>query len=106
MKEISYQKFIGDGETDLLRIRIWTENGKVVDLVVQYECLINSRWHIIVRYDCSHGYFHRDILFPNGDKEKQTVVLSSLKEALNYSEQDIRDRYEFYKERYLKKIKK
>lgn len=27
-------------------------------------------------------------------------------DALNYAEQDIKDRWEFYKERYFKKIKK
>ena len=40
MKEIAYNKFIGGSETDILRIRIWTDIGRVVDLVVQYECLI------------------------------------------------------------------
>lgn len=75
-------------------------------MVVQYECFIDDSWHIMVRYDCSHGFFHRDVLSPNGDKEKQTITLSSLKDALNYAEQDIRDRYEFYRDRYIKKIKR
>ncbi len=106
MKDIAYNKFIGGSVTDILRIRIWTENGKVKDVVVQYECLIGGHWHIIIRYDCSHGYFHRDVLSPNGEKEKQTVDIASLKDALNYAEQDIKDRFEFYNERYTKKIKK
>ena len=75
-------------------------------MVVQYESLINSKWTPIVRYDCAHGFFHRDLLFPGGEKEKQTIIISSLQDSLNYAEQDIKDRWEFYKERYLKKIKK
>ena len=31
-------------------------------MVVQYESKIKDKWYPIVRYDCSHGFFHRDIL--------------------------------------------
>ena len=106
MKDISYQKFLDNNEQEKLRIRIKTEKGKVIDMVVQYETLINNKWTPIVRYDCAHGFFHRDILFPKGEKEKQVIAINSLEDALNYAEQDIKDRWEFYKERYLKKIKK
>jgi len=106
VKEISYQTFLKNNEEEKLRIRIKTEKGKVVDMVVQYETLLNSKWTAIVRYDCAHGFFHRDILFPKGEREKQTIAITSLEDALNYAEQDIKDRWEFYKERYLKKTKK
>ena len=86
-------------------MRIKTEKGKVVDMVVQYESYLNSKWTPIVRYDCAHGFFHRHLLF-NGEKEKQAITITSLVDALNYAEQDIKDRWEFYKERYLKKNKK
>jgi hypothetical protein len=59
-----------------------------------------------VRYDCAHGFFHRDLLYPKEQKEKQSINITSLENALNYAEQDIKDRWEFYKERYLKKLKK
>ena len=106
MKEISYLKYLDDDENELLRIRIWTDKGKVTDLVVQFESVIRGRRHPIVRYDCSHGFFHRDILYPGGDKEKQSISITSLEDALNYAEQDIKDRWEFYKERFIKKMKK
>ena len=107
MREISYQKYLEGTETERLRIRIKTEHGKVIDIVIQYETFLNNRWTPIVRYDCAHGFFHRDLLFPKGVKEKQTIAItSSLSDALNYAEQDIKDRWELYKERYLKRIKK
>jgi len=59
----------------------------------------------IVRYDCSHGFFHRDALLPDNTKEKQAIIITTLEDALNYAEQDIKDRWEFYKDRYLKKFK-
>jgi hypothetical protein len=86
-------------------MKIKTEKGKVVDMVIQYESFLNNKWTPIVRYDCAHGFFHRDLMY-NGEKEKQTITISSLENALNYAEQDIKDRWEFYKERYLKKMKR
>ena len=106
MKEISYQKFIDNDELDKLRIKIKTEKGRVTDIVVQYESFLNNKWTPIVRYDCAHGFFHRDLLYPKGEKEKQTISISALEDALNYAEQDIKDRWEFYKERYIKKLKR
>ena len=106
MKEISYQKFLDDYEFERLRIKIHSEKGELIDIVIQYESFINNKWNPIVRYDCSHGFFHRDIMKPNGEKEKQAIIISNLKDAMNYAEQDIKDRWEFYKERYSKKLKK
>jgi tetrahydrodipicolinate N-succinyltransferase len=71
----------------------------------QYETLIDEQWVAIVRYDCVHGFFHRDVLFPNGDKEKQSIEMDSLKIASKYAEQDLKDRWEWYRERYIKKLK-
>ena len=103
MKEVSYQKYLDDYELERLRIRIHTEKGKLIDVVIQYESFINSKWQPILRYDCSHGFFHRDVIKSNGQKEKQSISISSLTDALNYAEQDIKDRWEFYKERFIKK---
>jgi hypothetical protein len=82
-----------DGD-DRLRIRINTERGKIVDIVVQYESRVKEKWYPIVRYDCSHGFFHRDILTPKGEKIKQAIPINNLKDALTYAEQDIKDRWE------------
>lgn len=104
MKEISYQIFLDAAGLEQLRIRFHTDKGKVLDVVVQYESFINNKWIPIVRYDCPHGFFHHDVLYPGGEKEKQTINMTNLEDALNYAEQDIKDRWEFYKERYLKKL--
>ena len=106
MKETSYQKFLDEFEHEKVRIMIHTEKGNLVDIVVQYESFINNKWSPVVRYDCSHGFFHRDVMKPNGEKEKQVLSISTLKDALNYAEQDIKDRWEFYRERFTKNLKK
>ena len=78
----------------------------MVDLVIQYESLIDGEIHQIVRYDCSHGFFHRDILFPNGDKIKKEIEVVDLESAARYAQRDIEERWIFYKDRYTKKLKK
>ncbi|MCY7309417.1 MAG: hypothetical protein LH619_01445 [Chitinophagaceae bacterium] len=91
---------------DRLRIRIETSKGGVKYFVVQYETLISNEWVAIVRYDLAHGFFHRDVMTLKGEKEKQSINITNLEDALNYAQQDLKDRWEFYKERYLKQIKK
>jgi hypothetical protein len=93
---------------NLNRIRVYgvTKNGKVKSMMCQYETLIGNKWVAIIRYDCSHGQpFHRDIMFPNGDKEKQFIEIESLNEAFNYAIQDIKDKWPFYLDRYVSNMR-
>ncbi len=93
-----------DGE-DRLRVKINVGKGKVTDLVVQYESKIREKWYTIVRYDCSHGFFHRDLFNPKGKEAKQSIAIQNLRDALTYAEQDIKDRWEWYKEKFKKGMK-
>ena len=76
-----------------------------MDLVVQFETKIKGQWKPIVRYDCAHGFFHRDIIYPDGETDKKAIAITNLEHALDYAEQDLKDRWEFYKEKYIKKLK-
>lgn len=105
MKEIEFESILDKSGHDRLRVRLKIDKGELIDVVYQYEALIEDNWTPIVRYDCAHGFFHRDILKPNGDKEKQEIVIDNLKSASKYAEQDLKDRWEWYKERYIKKMK-
>lgn len=106
MKEKEHLKYLDKNGTERLRLIIRIEKGKVIDIVVQYETQIKENWKPIVRYDCAHGFFHRDIIFPDGSKEKKALAINDLETALSYAEQDIKDHREFYKEKYLKQLKK
>jgi len=106
MGKKEFTKIISPLGDDRLRINIGTEKGRVIDLVVQYEAKFDREWHPIVRYDCSHGYLHRDVLFPGGKKEKYPLDIPDLKAALLYAEQDIRDRWRWYRDRYRRKMRK
>lgn len=106
MKEIEFESVLDRLGHDKLRVRLKVDKGELIDVVYQYEAFIESKWVIIVRYDCAHGFFHRDIFKPNGDKEKQEITIDNLKSASKYAEQDLKDRWEWYKERFIKKMKK
>ena len=105
MKQIEFLSYLDAVEHNRIRVRLLTENGNLIDIMYQYETLLNENWIAIVRYDCSHGFFHRDAMLPNGDKEKQMVEVGTLKNASLYAEQDLKDRWKWYRERYIKKIK-
>ena len=105
MRTIEFISSLDDNDHNRLRVKLITENGILIDILYQYETLIDNQWMAIVRYDCAHGFFHRDVLSPNGDKEKQLIEMDTLKAASKYAEQDLKDRWEWYRERYIKKIK-
>lgn len=54
----------------------------------------------------AHGFFHRDFIHPNGVKEKVKIEIEGLKNAATYAQQDIIDKWEFYKFKYLKGVKR
>jgi len=91
---------------DRLRVNYRTDKGEMIDFVIQYETFLNGKWKAVVRYDCAHGFFHRDEIFPTGEKEKTPIDINNFDSAALYAEQDLRDRWKWYKERYFKKIKK
>jgi hypothetical protein len=105
MKTIEFISSLDEYGHNRIRVRQVTGNGNLSDIMYQYETLIDEQWVAIVRYDCAHGFFHRDVLFPNGDKEKQSIEMDSLRTASKYAEQDLKDRWEWYRERYIKKLK-
>ena len=101
-----FTKNLGDSNTERLRVKLTLNKGKLVDFVFQYESFINGRWLEIIRYDIAHGFFHRDYMTPKGDKEKTRIEMPDIKTSATYAEQDIKDKWEFYKTKYLKELKR
>lgn len=107
MTKKEFFKYLDGNNLERLRIKITTDKNKVVDVVVQYETFLNENFIGVVRYDCAHGFFHRDVLSPKGTQiKKEVIAIDDLKVALQYAEQDLKDRWNFYKQRYLKKLQK
>ncbi len=89
--------------SDRDRIRVeFTVRGKRVSVVnvIQYETEIVGEWVAVVRYDMAHGYFHRDIMRPDGTQEKMRVPYSTLAEAVTEALDYIETHWEFYRRIY------
>ena len=106
VKNIEFETILNKSGNDRLRVRLKTQGKELIDVVYQYESFIDNFWTPVVRYDCAHGFFHKDVLYPKGVKEKTEMTFDSLKTASQYAAQDLKDRWEWYKERYIKKLKK
>ena len=117
MVKKEFTKVISQSGDDRLRLKIETKKGKVAErrrsevsgqkTKQRYAMRkFDEEWHPIVRYDCSHGFLHRDVMFPGGKKEKHPLDIPDLKTALIYAEQDIKDRWKWYRDRYRRRLRK
>ena len=78
-----------------------TERGTVRAFTVQVEVFVDGSWRPALRYDSAHGFAHRDRYFLDGRSAK-TNLRMDLKEALTFADEDIRENWENYKDRFLR----
>ncbi len=70
---------------------------KIRDFIVQLEVDTGSdQWIAVVRYDLAHGYFHRDLIYANGKREKQKIVTGGINEATINAIDDLKQNLEIY----------
>jgi hypothetical protein len=80
-----------------------TDRQKGFRLSVFYylEVKVESAWKEVIRYDCAHGYAHRDIYNLLGRQKKEDLPLR-FEDALNLADDDIDDNWEIYAYRFLR----
>lgn len=90
--------------TERDRIRIWfiTERGDVQNFTVQYETIIDDMWYPVVRYDGWHGQPHRDSLDRTGHVRHKDWLQMSEGDALTYALDEVRQRWQQYREDFLR----
>ena len=79
------------------------DKGKVVEFSVQYEILHQGKWMPVVRYDTAHGFFHKDIIKPDGTQEKMLLGVADYNEALVLADEDINKNWIQYRELFLRR---
>lgn len=72
------------------------EKGSIAEFQIQYEALIEGKWHAIVRYDSAHGSPHKDTLHPDGSGTKEWFALYSNAEVLTIGQRDIMENWPSY----------
>ena len=80
-----------------------TIKGVVTEFVVKLLIEFKGKWHEIIRFDSGHNCPHKDILNTNGEViRKVWYDFLDNGQALTMAVTDIKDNFEFYKERYLR----
>ncbi len=90
----------------MIFVQFKSDRGDVKEFVVKLLSEFGGKWHEVLRYDGGHGYPHKDILNPSGRViRKIWYDFLNNSQALTMAIADMKDNYEFYKERYLKWLK-
>jgi hypothetical protein len=100
VREVEY--LVRLGPADRYRHKDIREKGKIVSFSVQLETMVENQWHPVVRYDCAHGFAHRDLMQKNGSVIKTPVFIHDYNDALTFAESDLKANWKVYKERYLR----
>jgi hypothetical protein len=77
------------------------ESGKITEFVVQLEIKLEDKWRVVIRYDCAHGFAHKDCYNRAGHNRKINLY-PDYDDALTLADDDINDNWEKYKDRFLK----
>jgi hypothetical protein len=90
--------------TARIRNRIRTVRGGLADGLAQLELLWDDEWRAVTRYDCAHGFFHKDELFPDGTSVKTRMEFATVAEFLECGRKDILERWRWYCDRYVRRM--
>jgi hypothetical protein len=99
-REVEY--LVRLGPSDRYRHKDMREKGRILSFSVQFETLVENQWYPVVRYDCAHGFAHRDLMQRNGAIIKTPVFIQDYNDALTFAESDLKANWKVYKERYLR----
>ena len=98
MAEKSYTRALGEDARK--RHSHKTEQGIVIDFMVQLEVMVRNAWRPVIRYDCAHDFSHIDRYNMDGEQEKEPLQLP-YDDALTLADEDIDLNWETYKTRFL-----
>jgi hypothetical protein len=106
IKAIEFLYSLSEELEDSLRVTALKQKGEILKFVVQYEALYRSKWRPTIRYDTSHGFAHKDIIYYNGEQEKQPLYFPGLNMALTYAIQELKISWRWYRMAYEKEMSK
>ena len=79
----------------------YAASGKITKFTVQLEVKVGDTWKEVVRYDCAHGYAHKDLYDING-KQRKININMTYEDALTYADDDINENWQIYRHGFLK----
>ncbi len=111
MGEATYNKewesSLGSG-TERLRVRLNVERGRVNRFVLQYETVIGDTIYRVVRYDCAHGFAHRDLLDHRGVlvEKNWLVEQANLNDAFQEANDEIKTEWRTFRAAFVDRMGK
>jgi hypothetical protein len=106
MTELKTVKFLVPLVTDCRRRQTYVRLKKrILSFSIQLEVFVKGKWLPVIRYDTTHGFAHRDIIHFDGSVEKTPLFLHTYNEALTFAEEDLRENWPLYRDRFLKEVK-
>ena len=78
-----------------------TEAGKITNFSVQFEVQAGGKWREVIRYDCAHGYAHKDCYNIEGKRRKINIFMN-FEDALTFADDDINENWKIYRQKFLK----
>ena len=102
-ESISWVQIYLEFPDDILLLRAEKDKGGVVDFKVMYYIMIDGKEHQIIRYDCSHGFAHKDILYTN-PPVKESMPQLPYDKLLDIAEEDIKNNWKEYRSKYMNKL--
>ena len=92
---------------NIIFVEYRTEQGEVISFAVKLLCDIDGQRYEVVRHDGGHGCPHKDILDTSGHVvQKLWYNWLNNNQALTMAIADIKEHHDFYRERYIKWLKK
>ncbi len=71
----------------------------IISFVVQLEANIKGgsmNWKAVIRYDCAHGYIHRDLIYSDGRKEQEKIGSQQHDEAVKIAIADMSNNFKYW----------
>lgn len=88
-------------DKDIIHVWMLKDKGKLLEVKIVYYFEDLKERHQIVRYDCSHGYLHKHLLFE--PKQQTEAVYAELTGKLvNGLIQELKQNFMEYRHQYLK----
>ncbi|RIK24381.1 MAG: hypothetical protein DCC52_12540 [Chloroflexi bacterium] len=103
MRTVEFRRAFDD--ENAARVRFELDRNRVIEFVVQLECLFDGEWTPVVRYDTAHGFAYRDLLHPSRAAEKQEIQVKDFNAGLTFALQDLATNWKKYRERYEQWLK-
>ena len=91
-------------ETDVILAYMSKVHAEDMRFRLIYCTVIDGKKHQVVRYDCCHGFPHKDICYTTPNRKEKMPKLPNDK-LIEMAMHDLKTNYQAYKQKYLKLTK-